>query len=61
MCKQRENSASLAQASVSRLNESCRTSFLLLYCVSHLGDPVSGLRDLSLARARDNRLSEDAK
>jgi len=61
MRKQRENSASLTQASVSRLSESCRTSFLLLYCVSRLGDPVSGLRDLSLAWARDTHLSEDTK
>ena len=56
--EQTRNPASLAQASPSRLSESCRVSFFVLVRVSRLGDHGRGWATQSLAQARDIRPSE---
>jgi len=58
VCEERRNSASFAQASLSRLSESCRISFLVLVRISRLGDQCQCWAIGSLAQARMARPSK---
>jgi len=58
--EQWRNSASFAQASPSRLGESCRNSFMVLVRAFHSGDEVWVWATRSLAQASEARLSEVA-
>jgi len=60
VCDQRRTSAIFAQASPSRLSESCRVSFWVLVRVFRLGNLCQDWATNTLAWAREARLSEVA-